>query len=93
MHGLTIGAFHCGWEVSYMPSYRKLFRTFVFVAVMGTVTAYIATVEGDWRLLASFLVAMLLIFGIDGFEIQVGSFYLKVPGEVEYGQSPKDDDS
>jgi hypothetical protein len=60
---------------------------------MGTVTAYVATVEGDWRLLASFLVAMLLIFGIDGFEVQIGSFYLKVPGEVENRQSPKDDDS
>jgi len=93
MHGLTVGTFHCGWRVSLMPSYRKLFRTFVFIAVMGVVTAYVATVEGDWRLLASFMVAILLIFGIDGFEVQIGSFYLKVPGEIENRQSTKDDDS
>lgn len=78
-----------------MPSYRKMFRTFVFVVAMGAMTAYLASMNGDWKLLVPFLAAILLVFGLDGFELQIGSFYLHVPGDddAEFSQRDKDDDS
>ena len=76
-----------------MPDYRKLFRTVVFVAVMGAVTAFSLSVDGDWRTMVAFLSALLLVFGIDGFEIQIGDWlYLRVPGDRQTDKPPKDED-
>ena len=90
MHGFRIGQLHCGLAYSIMPDYRKLFRTFVFLGVMAVITAFSLSVDGDWRTLAAFLSALLLVFGIDGFEIQIGDWlYLRVPGD---SQTDKQDD-
>lgn len=80
----------CTGRASMAVTYKKLLRTGVFLVALGAVTIVAIEANADWQLLVPYVIGILILFGVEGFEISYGNFTFRFPIDTTDDHSQTD---
>ena len=78
------------WRCSFVPAYRKVFRTVFFIVALGIMTGYIVLEEGSPVVLSLYIMGVLVVYGVDHIRVEYGKLKLELGSEDEHSQTSKD---